>query len=261
MQRIWYTFLAPRRCSNDWHCSIAGAGTCQFDSLGYVPWLNGDPALPVGVAGFEGGCLCNHGVAQQSFCTTCVPGLGPLNVEGWQAAVAYQQQLELSFPGLVNPVFDPSYTTLYCQLPCYETTRPTCICGGRGRAYYNTFLVPLSFYIYPDSFGHALTPTCTSIVVNGTQTLQNNNNSLTSQSFSHVNGTRINIINETPYVRGFLSYIAYTLVSCSAGFPLFNCDYVSSFDSTPLNIQCVTSGTAYLQEIGLLWTALYENLS
>ena len=58
IRNVWYAFLAPRQCSADWECKQFlrhGTAQCIFDSLGYIPWRNGDPAFASGVTGDEGG--------------------------------------------------------------------------------------------------------------------------------------------------------------------------------------------------------------
>ncbi len=51
LKNIYYTFLAPRRCSTDDECLYSAQGaTCVLDTTFYIPWRNGD----VPVAGYTG---------------------------------------------------------------------------------------------------------------------------------------------------------------------------------------------------------------
>ena len=120
IRNVWYSFLAPRQCSADWECQQFlrhGTPQCIFDSLGYVPWRNGDPAFASGVTGDEGGCNCvkdpfnvyaNGYWDSQSFCQLCTAGFGPVDRPTWNLAVSYQAAILLEFPDLGYwPVFDP----------------------------------------------------------------------------------------------------------------------------------------------------------
>lgn len=259
LKRVWYTTLAPRKCSTDWQCkefNRHGVPQCVFDALGYTPWLNGDSAT--GVTGREGGCSCPPSFElgyrdPLQFCGKCLEGYGPGSLAEWRLAVEYQRSLELRYPDLLWPVFnettfDPESRFALCRMPTYTTTRPTAVCGGRGTVATSSYSVPETVYAWPNANGHLLTPSCTQILVNGTL-MRNTHDSLAAQGFSG-GGMRATVVADTLFLRAGVVYEPLIL-SCD-GALLFSCFFGAS------TLQCVNDAAERLSAYGPLWTRLFN---
>jgi len=228
MRQIWQTYLAPRQCSATWQCELAGAGTCVFNTLGFTPWRNGDPAFARGSSGDEGGCACYQSFSQGfwdalEFCQDCSAGLGPGSVSDWSLAVQYN----LTVPILPNIDYIP-----LCALPVYVTTLPTSICGGRAYVEIapSAVITTLEIPIFPDPQGNLLIASCYLLE----ETLINQNNSIVAQSFADGKGNRTNVIANTPYIKINNVYVAspYAELSCYSeyqGGKGFGSQFVSLF--------------------------------
>lgn len=228
LRQLWQTFLAPRKCSADWQCQLFlrhGAARCVFDQLGYTPWYNGD-GTGAGVTGVEGGCYCPPSFVggfrdQGLFCKTCLEGYGPTSATDWRLAVEYQRSILLS-TGIQDAVFDSAQfppdgdlnTTVLCRMPAYaSTTRPTTLCGGRGKVLAVVWETPEVQNVWTDLQGRQYTPACTAIALNGTL-MRNANTSIAIQTFSG-GGLRATVVDDTFYLRQGVVYAPLAFDSCT----------------------------------------------
>ena len=268
LEQMYDTYLAPSQCSDSWECkkfTRHADNVCVFTSLGYTPWLNGDPAFARGYTGNEGGCQCYNTYDNgywdfPSMCRQCLAGYGPASQEEWLLAVDYQDQILLAIPDYVElfgsypvfntSVFDGTNATTFCRLPVYTSTKETAICGGRGSINVTSSTVELTANVYTDLYDNPLTPACTQILINDSLYL-NTNQSIVIQSFINEAGSVLNVIDDTVYFKRQDFYVQYALNWCVGS----ECSYTSIYDT--IYVTCLNALTT--TGFGETWTKLFTS--
>jgi N-acetylneuraminic acid mutarotase len=121
LKRLWFTHLAPRKCTNNWQCKTFARNTetysCVFDAEYVADWT-AHGSLKAAEIGDEGGCKCNNTLFDPTFfCSQCIHGYGPND-----------QESLLAFNSFTN-----SSETRLCVFPWLEeSTKKNKVCGGRG---------------------------------------------------------------------------------------------------------------------------------
>ena len=106
-------------------------------------------------------------------------------------------------------------------------------------------LLEQDIWIYPDTLGHPITPTCTQITLDGVVMTRFNGTQISAQTYSG-GGMRANVIADTLYLRVGNVYELLVRGACSGQTCMYGSHTVTCFNGI------------VVQGYGLQWTSLYS---
>lgn len=215
---FWATQLAPRQCSEGWHCQTFGLGNCIFSEEGPKQfWYNGDAVPDYDLPGysFEGGCRCYDSFSEgfyspQLFCSRCVSGYGPNSLDEYgkilQSGQLYAPTFTSSFPfNMTNPTAAEFEQYIACRFPLGKDPIPASFvdfsfCSGHGVVNWESTTSSVVINVFAVG-GYQVTPTCTGLIISDeVYTLEN---STAIDALQYTNGTSVfYVINLVPYLDG-----------------------------------------------------------
>lgn len=246
---VQHAFLDKRKCTADNECESFGLGVCVFDSSDWVPWRNGDPAVPTYAVGDSGGCAPFEDFSRgfwdgQLFCRECRDGYGPKTQADWLTVVSHQARLlAVTGPG-VPSLYDASVapfapvsgnqidhlnSTVYCRLPWSAGTDGH-LCGGFG-----TVGMTVSTSATVMTVFGTTTARCINVTIDGTAMAGTPLGEDIYRYVSSGGDSGLNVVGGTPYFWGTtLNTTAGVLDSCVGT----TCDFLLEGSGERKSVRC-----------------------